>query len=259
MELDENLRKVLIALLSKWKLFVIAILIGAILGYVYTSNFTTLTYSSKVEFLAYTVDTEDEVSSSSSSSSSTSISTSTRTSNTSKMNYAMNMLPTYIEIISTNSFKQQLTDDLNERLNSSYSVATVGNSISVTTVDDTAMFKITVTTGDANLSYEIAVQLEETLSNMMEETNSGLVRASVQDAPLKATSAGSLGYGKKCALGAMALFALAAAYVVLRTILDVKVRESSELTERYNIPVLGTIPEFTFTQKTAAKNKKGDK
>ena len=107
MNLDINVQKILFALLRKWKLLVIFAIIGALVGYFYTANFTTLTYTSSVEFLAYAVDGKDDISSSSSSTETV------RTSNTSKMNYAMKMLDTYIEIMSTNDFYNELTSDLN--------------------------------------------------------------------------------------------------------------------------------------------------
>ena len=53
MNLDANVQKIIFAVLRRWKLIVLFALIGALVGYFYTANFTTLTYSSKVEFLAY--------------------------------------------------------------------------------------------------------------------------------------------------------------------------------------------------------------
>lgn len=242
MNIDANLQKILYALIRKWKLLIIALIIGGLLGYFYTANFTTLTYTSTVEFLAYAVDSQQELDDSSSSTSVNS--EAARTSNTSKMNYAMKMLDTYIEIMNTNEFKTKVADDLNKRINANHSASTIGNSMTINSVSDTAMFKISVTTTNADLSYEIAHQLETSVPDMMENTNNGLVLASVQDKAIKAASAGSLGYPKKIAIGAAAGFVLAAAYVILRNLLDVRVKTEEELIEKYNIPVLGSIPNF---------------
>lgn len=243
MNIDANLQKILFALIRKWKLLIIAVIIGGLLGYFYTANFTTLTYTSTVEFLAYAVDSQQELNDESSSSSS-STSEATRTSNTSKMNYAMKMLDTYIEIMNTNAFHTRVADDLNKRINANHSASTIRSSMAIEPVSDTAMFKISVTTTNADLSYEIAHQLETSVPEMMEETNNGLVQAAVQDKAIKAASAGSLGYPKKIAIGAVAGLILAAAYVILRNLLDVRVRSEEELIEKYNIPVLGSIPNF---------------
>lgn len=237
MNLDANVQKILFALLRKWKLIVIFAIIGALAGYFYTANFTTLTYSSTVQFLAYATDGKDDIDSSAS----TEV---VRSSNTSKMNYAIRMLDTYIAIMQTNQFHEDLVKDLNATYNANYTAGTVNGVLQFEPVSDTAMFKVTVTTTDAELSYKIAKQLETTVPKMIKSKNQGLVKATVEDKAIRATSAGSLGYGKKCAIGAMAGIVLVAAYIILRTLLDVRIKTSNELTDKYSIPVLGTIPNF---------------
>ena len=113
MNLDANVQKILFALLRRWKLLVIFALIGVAAGYFYTSHFTTLTYTSKVEFFAEAYDPRDELSDSSVSSSSSSTAVeNVRVSNTSKMSYAMRMMPTYIEIFGTNQFCSKAAEAL---------------------------------------------------------------------------------------------------------------------------------------------------
>lgn len=243
MTIDENVRKILMALLKKWKVIVLFAIIGALVGYFYTANFTTLTYTSKVEFLAYSVDSNDDLRDPSNSSTMNS-GDSSRVSNTSKMNYAMKMLDTYIEIFSTNDFDARVVAELNDRINATYTGTTIKNALKIEGVENTAMFKITVTTTSADLSYEIAHQLETTIPAVMKETNNGLVTAEVKDKPIKASAAGSLGYAKKCSIGAIIGVVIAAAYIILRNLLDVRIRSSEELIEKYNIPVLGSIPSF---------------
>ena len=62
MNIDENVQKVIKLLLRKWKLLILFMLIGALLAGVYTAKFTTLTYTSSVEFLAAAVDPAHEIS-----------------------------------------------------------------------------------------------------------------------------------------------------------------------------------------------------
>ncbi|MCD7796444.1 MAG: hypothetical protein LUG95_02150 [Clostridiales bacterium] len=88
----------------------------------------------------------------------------------------------------------------------------------------------------------------------MAQANSGLVSASVEDTALKATSSQSLGYTKKCAISFAVGAVVAAAYIILRDLIDVRIKTSEELTERYDIPVLGTIPEFEFKSVHSAKS-----
>lgn len=255
MNIDTNVRKILVALLRRWRLIVVFAIIGGLLGYVYTANFTQLTYTSTVEFLAYAVDSQQELNDSSTSSSAAN-GDSMRISYTSKMNYAMKMLDTYIEIMNTNEFANRVTDDLNKRINANYDAGTIKDAITVEPVENTAMFKVTVVTHDADLSYEIAHQLETTVPENMEETNSGLVHASVEDKAVKASSAGSLGYPKKIAIGVVAGIVLCAVYIILRNLLDIRIKTEEELVEKYNIPVLGSIPNFETKQGQSGSGKK---
>ncbi len=253
MNIDANVRKIVFALMKKWKFIVIFAIIGALLGYIYTANFTKLTYTSSVEFLAYAVDSQQEFSDS------TQNGDYARTSNTSKMNYAMKMLDTYVEVMNTYEFNTKVANQLNKRLGTDYDPTTIKNALTFETIDNTAMFKITVTTLDSSLSYEIAHQLESSVPQVMEETNNGLVLASVEDKAIKANSAGSLGYPKKVAFGAIAGIVLSAAGIILKNLLDIRIKSEEELTEKYNIPVLGSIPNYESKALQNSSKKKGGK
>lgn len=264
MNIDANVQKILFSLLRRWKLLVVFALIGVLLGYFYTSHFTTLTYTSSIKFFAYSVDGNSELNDSSQSSSSSNSAASgeiVRTSNTSKMNYAMKMLPTYIELMKTNEFYNSVVNELNKSLNSSYTISVIRNAIEIAEIEDTAMFTVSVTTTNAELSYNIARQLEISIPEMMSKTNSALVQSSVADKAIKASTAGSLGYPQKCAIGAVIGILIAAIFVILRTLFDVRVKSSEELSDKYNIPVLGSIPDFgsSSSRISQSKSKKGEK
>ncbi|MBQ3905048.1 MAG: hypothetical protein II744_08740 [Eubacterium sp.] len=113
MNIDANVQKILFAILRKWKLIVIFAILGALVGYFYTNQYTTLTYSSDVKFLAYATDGSDDVNENNSVEV-------VRSSNTSKMNYTRSMLPTYITIMETNEFNTRVISDLNEAYNSNF-------------------------------------------------------------------------------------------------------------------------------------------
>lgn len=247
MNLDANVQKIISALLAKWKMIVALTLVGIFAAYFITANFTTLTYTSTVEFLAYAVDTKSELlgqGQAPEQNNKNATIDEMRASDTNKMNYAMRMLNTYIEIMGTNEFNTKVVTALNDRINANYSAYDVKKSITIEGIKDTAIFKVTVETSNADLSYEIAHQLETSVPEMMRVTNNGLVNASVVDKPIKASNAASLDYPKKCIIGGIAGFVLASAYVVLRFLLDVRVKSADDLSEKFDIPVLGSIPNF---------------
>lgn len=244
MNLDANIQKILMVVLKRWKLIIAFAIIGALLAGFYTANFTTLTYSSSVEFLAYAEDPKRDMD---------------EYSYTSKMNYAKSMLGTYIEMFKTNKFNQDVANTINENYNTSYSASTIKHALTYETVQDTSMFKIIVTTQNADLSYQIAHQLETSIPEKMEQTSNGILKATVEDPALKAITYENLGYVKKCFIGFAAGAVLAAVYVILRDLLDIRIKNSDDLPERYEIPVLGTIPEFELKAQYDKHNKgKGD-
>lgn len=255
LNIDENIKKIFTALLKKWYLLIIFFLIGAVTAYTYTAKFTVLTYQSSIEFLAYAEDSNQEFTDSNTSSAATS---STRTSETSKMNYAMRMLDTYIEIFNTNEFNQSVADEINRRHGTDITANQVKNSITIEKIANTAMFEMHILTTDADLSYNIALALKDCVPEAMENSNKGLVHSSVVDSPMKATTASGKGYTKKCLIGAAAGMVLAAAYIILRDLLDVRIKTEEELTAEYHIPVLGSIPAFSSNSKSKdnKRNKK---
>lgn len=251
LNIDANVQKVLNALLKRWKLLLIFAVIGALAAYIFTAKFTTLTYTSSVQFLTFAVDFEqdlEESSSSTTSSQNDASLSSQRTSETSKMNYAMKMMDTYIAVFNTNDFNQFVADTLNKTYGTDYSSSTLKNSITIKKVENSAILNFTITTTDPDLSYHIAQCLAECVPETMENTNRGLVHASVLDSPMRANAAESMGYSKKCLIGIAAGVFLAGLYSVLRELLDVRIKGSNDLSEKYDIPVLGSIPKFELNQ-----------
>lgn len=255
MNLDPNIQRIITLLLKKWKLIALFAIIGTTIAGLFTTYFTTVTYSSSVAFFSYAQDFNQDLIDSLPSTQQQ------ITSNTSKMNYALKMMGTYVELFKTNEFNQGVANELNKTYNTAYTAGQIKASTSFVTKENNAVFKVVVTTNDPELSYRIAHQLEESIPEKMENTNNGLLQASVEDPALKA-AAGSLGYPKKCMIGFLAGAVLAAAYIILRDLLDIRVKSSDDLSEHYDIPVLGAIPEFEFknTSHTSKSTKitKGD-
>ncbi len=171
------------------------------------------------------------------------------------MNYAMKMIDTYIEIFKTNKFCSKVAGEMNKKYYTNLSPADIKQSFTIETVENTAMFKLIVTSTDPTLSYNIAHQMEESVPEQMEETNNGLVQTTVEDKAIKPNTAEGRGYLKNCLLGAVAGLLIAAAYVILRDLLDVRIKSAEELSQRYDVPVLGSIPAFTTGKRSAAGKK----
>ena len=81
------------------------------------------------------------------------------------------------------------------------------------------------------------------------------IYANLEDKAIKPNTAEGRGYLKNCLLGAVAGLLIAAAYVILRDLLDVRIKSAEELSQRYDVPVLGSIPAFTTGKRSAAGKK----
>lgn len=252
MNTEIDLQKMLKLVLKKWKLVAVFCLIGALAVGIYSANFATKTYSSSVKFFVYAVETQQELSDSTLARNAAS--------NTSKMNYAMQMMETYTEMLNTSEFAKRVANELNKKYSSNYTYKDISKSIAITTKEDTAIMTMTVTTNDKATAFQIAHQLETTVPKVMQSKNNGLLNASVEDAAIEASAPNGMGTVKKTILGFIAGGVIAVAYIIFRDLLDVRVKTSEELTTRYNIPVLGTIPEFEVnSRKPKKKSDKGEK
>lgn len=193
MNTEIDLQKIMKLVLKKWKLVAIFCVIGALLIGIYSANFATKTYSSSVKFFVYAVETQQELSDSTLARNAAS--------NTSKINYAMQMMETYTEMLNTSEFAKRVANDLNKKYNSNYTYKDISKCISIETKEDTAIMTMTVTTDDKGTAFQIARQLEITVPKVMKNKNNGLLNASVEDAAIEASTPNGMGTVKKSILG----------------------------------------------------------
>jgi hypothetical protein len=112
-------------------------------------------------------------------------------------------------------------------------------------VNDTEIFEITVTSSSPTEAEQIA----NTLADILPEKISGIVAGSdvrVVDYAVVPASRISPSYTSNTAKGAMLGILLAAAYIVLRYLLDEKIHSEDYLTNTYpDIPLLAVVPDMS--------------
>lgn len=240
--MNSDIQRVLLLVMKKWKILFIFSVISLLLAFFYTANFVTLKYTSTVTFLAYVQDEEKDPEVVNGSV--------YATSNTSKMNYAIKMVDTYIALLQTNNFYSSVNQALNNKYGSNY----IKNVTSYSTVDETAIFSAKVTTTDPAVSQLIAETLVDQVPKLINEANDGLVTARVVDAPIKASSSIQPNYLRNCIIGLFIGIVLAVAIILLNDILNIKIGSEDELAEKYDIPVLGAVPSFDITGKSQSSS-----
>lgn len=119
----------------------------------------------------------------------------------------------------------------------------LSNMIAATAVDDTEIFRITVTDSDPHR----AVLIANTLAAVLPEKIASIVDGSsvrIMDYATLPTSRSSPSFSKNVLIGAMLGFVLCCGVIVSIELLDDKIKNANMLVQRYEIPLLAEIPDL---------------
>ncbi len=153
------------------------------------------------------------------------------------------LVKTYIVILSTRDFLLDVVDYAG--VDRSYQE--VGNMISAESVDETEIFRVSVTSPDPEEAYKIATAIAEILPKKIGDIIKGTT-AVVVDTPIVATSPSSPNYTKNTLLGFLVGFLLCTAVLVLREIFDVTIRSEEDVQSKAH-PVLASVPDMLSQSK----------
>jgi capsular polysaccharide biosynthesis protein len=159
----------------------------------------------------------------------------------SEISAAKTLVDTYSVILKTRTTLEDVIeiDDLDYTYEELYSM------VSSEAVNDTEIFQITVTSSSPTEAEKIA----NTLADILPEKISGIVAGSdvrVVDYAVVPASRISPSYTGNTAKGALLGIVLAAAYIVLRYLLDEKIHSEDYLTHTYpDIPLLAVVPDMS--------------
>ena len=146
---------------------------------------------------------------------------------------------TYASIITSRPLIEAAIQD--SGLNYSYGAVASGITTNVET--NTALINVYVTMTkkeDAKLIADSLVKLApDSLSEIVEGSSMKIVSY-----PVMPEGRYSPSFTKNAMLGAVAGFALAVAYVVIRSLTDTTIKSEKDLEEKFGISVIGTIPNF---------------
>ncbi len=152
------------------------------------------------------------------------------------------MVNEYITILKSDS----VLIDVQNRLRAKgykLTVSEIRSSLSMTPVNETAMLQITATTTDPDLSKEVCDSLQACAPDKVNEVMLGIGTIQTVD---------EAGEGKKTnnnttrngMLGGVLGFVLTCAIVLFNYLLDNTVKDERELKNRYDVNVLGAVPDF---------------
>ena len=207
----------------KSKFVIVALfLVGAILGFVKTQYFTNDTYTaSGILYVSNRNDVSDDEEI---------LATDITTSRT--------LTTTYIEILKTNKFLEQVGADVGNGI----SGKSVDKMVDIKVVGETELLRVTVTAPNRQTAYELAVSL---LEKAPDKLKSVYKRGEVEtvDPPVLPTTANSKGLVMNTMLGAVIGIFLGVAIALIRSFFDTRVHSAEDLEKRYGLSVLGEITD----------------
>lgn len=226
-----DLRELFKVLLKRaWIVVLCAVIVGTSV-LVYTVNFVTPQYKANVTIYV----------NNNSSREGTSISSG-------DLAVALRLVSTYVNIIQSNTVLDKVIAETGLML----TTGQVRNMISAEVVDETEMFRVTVTTPNPQLSADlanaIAAVAPDEISAIIEGSSAKII-----DYARVPTVRSSPNYVTNTVIGAFLGAVLAIIVIVLQRLLDLRVRNEEELSKICSVPVLGVIPDLATEMKNTGK------
>ena len=152
---------------------------------------------------------------------------------------AAELLPTYIEVLTSTPFMETVADDVDNR----YSVKVLSDIIEFTAVEETNLINIEVITADSHDAYLITRSiLRNAPAKIQQIFEGGSVK--VIEYPEEAKESEADNAFQKAIIGFIAGAAVAVLVIFLINLFDTRVKGSEELVTRYGLPILGEVPNL---------------
>ena len=227
-EVEIDVRKLLLAYLRRWWIFVICVVPLACLSLLYTVNFVTPTYSASVTMYVNNIRSDQDIQ---------------YISNT-NLTTAQMLVDTYARIVTSRTVLNAVIEK--EDLDCTYEQLV--KMISTSQVGETAIFRVTVIHPNPVKAADYANAIARSAPAEIEAFVEGS-STKVLDTAEVPTSIYSPSYRRSFLYGAMVGFALALVIVTVMFFMDVKIRTEQDLAAISTLPVIGQIPDFTQEQR----------
>ncbi len=153
------------------------------------------------------------------------------------------LVPTYIEMLKSNSVLEVVSNTIEEKTHQKYSAKKIRSMMTAEAVSNTEIIKVSIRTEDAAIARDIANTIatvaEEKIPKFIQPSQVNIIdHAEATNTPISPNVRNSI------ILGALIGFVLSISVIILKEIFDVRVKSTDDLVTRFNYPVLGTIPEI---------------
>ena len=209
---------------------ILIIAIFAVLGYIYTTVFTTPMYTSSTTLVL--AGTNDETAEGEQDS----ITTTDLTLNS-------KLVSTYSQLVKSNKVVRQVISNLGIDI----SEETLRNNISVSSVSDTELIRITVTTDNPQYSADIANETAKVFTDEVAEIYN-INNVHVVDTAEESQTPSNINHKKDIIMFVVIGVVVTIAYVIIVNMLDTTVKTEEEIESLVKLPVLATIPMYDVSE-----------
>lgn len=148
-----------------------------------------------------------------------------------------------IILIKSNNVMGEVAEQLNAR-GFDTTVEAVRASLAMTAVEDTALLRITSTTGDPELSQAVCEELMKYAPSVVDYAMRGLVTLNKIDDVAEATKNTPM-VARNAILGGVFGLLLICALILVRYLMDNTIKDEKDLKDRFNVNVLGVVMDTT--------------
>ena len=152
---------------------------------------------------------------------------------------AANLLPTYIDGLSSKQFLGKVSDDLDNR----YSISEIKDMLSLEGVTDTNIISISVKNADAHVSYLVCSSIVNNAPAEISRVFGG-GSTKLTEYPEEAKRPEEMHTMRNAAIGLIIGAVIAMLIIFLVNLFDTRVKSKDELIAKYNLPIIGEIPSL---------------
>jgi len=160
-------------------------------------------------------------------------------------NYSSKLVATYIELLDTNNFYE----DVSKALNNKYTATALKSKVKFTRVEDTEVFKADVVSDSPAEAKNIADAVAKTAPGTISELLSNNSTLKIVDEATTPQNPTSPNVTRNVIIALLIGLIISLVIAFIRDYFDVKIKYDDDMTTINNIPVLAAIPDFEYFAK----------
>ncbi len=230
-----DLKELLSLFWSKKTQIILIILIFMLLGVIYTIGFVTPKYSSSTTLVLASNNNQ----------------TTANTITATDITVNSKLVSTYSEIVKSKNIIRQVISNLGMKLDED----SLRKNVTVSSVKDTELIEITVTNENPSYSEKIANEIAKVFTAKVKEIYN-IENIQIVDEAEVETTPSNINHPKDVMIFTFIGVIVACGYVLIANMLDTTIKTAEEVERIFKMPVIATIPLYSFDP---AKNKGGKK